>query len=219
MGDVAASGGYYISMGCKKIFAEPGTLTGSIGVVGGKIVTGGLFNWAGLKTDVIARGANSGIASTNEAWSDGERKVVRESMQEIYDMFLDKSLAGRKRAGVTMTRDQLLSLAGGRVWTGRQAKANGLVDELGTLDDAIAAVKKMAGVEGKDMEILTLPRPRSFFEKLAETGGADARTPGFAAGLFKALPEAPKHFRHAATLLRLQKDRVWLMEPAAMEIR
>jgi protease IV len=219
MGDVAASGGYYISMGCNRIFAEPGTLTGSIGVVGGKIVTGGLFNWAGLKTDVIARGANSGIASTNDAWTDSERKVVRESMQEIYDMFLDKSLAGRKRAGVNMTRDQLLNLAGGRVWTGRQAKANGLIDELGTLDDAIAAVKKMAGLEGKEMEILTLPRPRSFFEKLAESGGAEARLPGIAAEFLKNLPDGPKRLRHAETLLRLQKDRVWLMQPIAMEIK
>ncbi len=218
MGDVAASGGYYISMGCQKIYAEPGTLTGSIGVVGGKIVTGGLMNWAGLKTDVIARGANSGIASTNEAWSEGERKVVRESMQEIYDMFLDKSLAGRKRAGVSMSREQLLTLAGGRVHTGRQAKANGLIDELGTLDDAIEAAKKMAGVEGKDMEILTLPRHRNFFEKLAE-GGADARLPGVAAELLKNFGTVPTHLRHAETILRLQKDRVWLMQPVAVEIK
>src|SRR5262245_23834196 len=174
MGDVAASGGYYISMGCRKIYAEPGTLTGSIGVVGGKIVTGGLFNWIGLKTEVISRGANSGLMSSEQPWTEAERKVVRESMQDVYDMFLDKSLAGRKRAGVSMTREKLLTLAGGRVWTGRQAKANGLVDELGTLDDAIADAKKLAGVEGKDLEILTLPKPRSFIDRLTE-GGADAR--------------------------------------------
>ncbi|MBX7102690.1 MAG: signal peptide peptidase SppA, partial [Gemmataceae bacterium] len=156
MGDVAASGGYYISMGCQKVYAEPGTLTGSIGVVGGKIVTGGLMNMAGLKTDIISRGANSGIMSTERAWTESERKVIRESMEDVYDMFLDKTLAGRKRAGVTMSKEKLLTLAGGRVWTGRQALAAGLVDELGTLDDAIAAAKKMAGVEGKEMEILTL---------------------------------------------------------------
>src|SRR5262249_30214239 len=141
MGDVAASGGYYISMGCRKIYAEPGTLTGSIGVVGGKLVTGGLSNWAGLKTDVISRGANAGITSAEQPWSDGERKVIRESMQTVYDQFLDKTLSGRKKAGVSLTREKLLTLAGGRVWTGRQAKAAGLVDELGTLDDAIAAAK------------------------------------------------------------------------------
>lgn len=218
MGDVAASGGYYISMGCQKIYAEPGTLTGSIGVVGGKLATGGLFDMVGLKTDIIARGANSGLASTNDAWTEGERKVVREMMQDVYDMFLDKSLAGRHRAGVNMTREQLVTLAGGRVHTGRQAKANGLIDELGTLDDAIAAAKKMAGVEGKEMEILTLPRPRSFFEKFAD-GGADARAPGVAVELLKGLGPIPQQLRHAETMLRLQKDRVWLMQPVAVEIK
>jgi protease-4 len=218
MGDVAASGGYYISMGCNKIFAEPGTLTGSIGVVGGKIVTGGLFNWAGLKTDVIARGANSGISSTNQPWSDGERKVIRETMQDVYDTFLDKSLAGRKRAGVTMSRDQLLNLAGGRVYTGRQAKENHLIDELGTLDDAITAAKKMAGVEGKEMEILNLPRPRSIFERLAESG-TDAKAPGLAAEFLKTLPDAVSKVRQMETLLRLQKDRVWLTQPVLLEIK
>ena len=74
MGDVAASGGYYISMAAKKIYAEPGTLTGSIGVVGGKIVTGGLFDWVGMKTDVISRGANSGLMSSEKPWSESERK-------------------------------------------------------------------------------------------------------------------------------------------------
>lgn len=219
MGDTAASGGYYISMGCQKIFAEPGTLTGSIGVVGGKIVTGGLMNWIGLKTDVIARGANSGISSTNDVWNDSERKIVRESMQEVYDLFLDKALAARKRAGVAMTRDQLLGLAGGRVYTGRQAKANGLVDELGTLDDAIAAVKKLAGVDAKDMEILNLPRPRSIFERLSDNSGAEARAPGLTAELLKLLPEVPKHLRHAETLMRMHKDRVWLMQPVGVEIK
>src|SRR5205085_12677480 len=99
-----------------------------------------------------------------------ERKVMLDHIQDTYDQFLDKALAGRKKAGVTMTRDKLLSLAGGRVWTGRQAKANGLIDELGTLEDAIVAVKKMAGVEGKDLEILSLPKPVSFLDRLADGG-------------------------------------------------
>lgn len=215
MGDVAASGGYYISMGCQKIYAEPGTLTGSIGVVGGKIVTGGLFNWAGLKTDVISRGSNSGLASSDKPWNESERKVIRESMEDIYEMFLDKSLAGRKRAGVTMSKEKLLSLAGGRVWTGRQAKAAGLIDELGTLDDAIAAAKKMAGVEGKELEILTLPKARSFFDRLAE-GGTDAVSP--TASLLKALPAVPKHLRHAELFLK-GNEKVWLMTPYGVDIK
>jgi protease-4 len=218
MGDVAASGGYYISMPCRKIFAEPGTLTGSIGVVGGKLCTGGLYKWAGMTTEVISRGANSGIMSAEEPWTESERRVVRDSMQEVYDQFLDKTLAGRKRAGVSMTKDKLLTLAGGRVWTGRQAKAAGLVDELGTLDDAIAAAKSMAGVAGIDMEILSLPRQRSFFERLADKDDTDAILPG-AAELLAGLPEMPKHLRHVASLMRLQKERVWLIQPFAVEIK
>ena len=81
MGDVAASGGYYIAMGCDKIVAEPGTLTGSIGVVGGKLAMSGLMNKVGLTTDVISRGKNSGLFSSSEPFSDSEREVFRKSME------------------------------------------------------------------------------------------------------------------------------------------
>lgn len=216
MGDVAASGGYYISSGCQKIYAESGTITGSIGVVGGKIVIGGLMNMVGLKTDVISRGANSGLASTDQPWTEAERKVVRESMQDVYDMFLDRTLAGRKRAGNPMSKEKLLTLAGGRIWTGRQAKAAGLVDELGTLDDAIAAAKKLAGVEGKEMEILTLPKPRSFLDRLAESGSeTQISTPALAA----ILPKLPKSLRFAEVFLKAKSDRVWLIDPVGIEIK
>jgi protease-4 len=221
MGDVAASGGYYISMAAKKIYAEPGTLTGSIGVVGGKIVTGGLFNWLGMKTDVISRGANSGLESSEKPWTESERSVMTRLMQEVYDQFLDKTVAGRKKAGVEMTKEKLLTLAGGRVWTGRQAKANGLVDELGTLEDAVAAAKKLAGQEGKDLELLTLPKPRSIIEKLADVG-IDTRAPAMRINPFADLPEVPglaAKLRTARALLRLQGERVWLMPPVRMEIK
>ncbi|HEX4589393.1 MAG TPA: signal peptide peptidase SppA, partial [Gemmataceae bacterium] len=213
MGDVAASGGYYISMAATKIYAEPGTLTGSIGVVGGKIVTGGLFNWLGMKTDIISRGANSGLESSEKPWTESERAVMTRLMQEVYDQFLDKTVQGRTKAGIEMNKEKLLTLAGGRVWTGRQAKANGLVDELGTLDDAIAAAKKLADQEGKDLELLTLPRPRSIIEKLADAG-SDTKAPALQIDPFANLPEVPglaAKLRTARALLRLQRDRVWLM--------
>jgi protease-4 len=218
MGDVAASGGYYISMACKKIYAEPGTLTGSIGVVGGKIVTGGLFDWVGMKTDVISRGANSGLESSSKPWTESERAVMTRLMQEIYDQFLDKTLAGRKKAGVTMDKEKLLTLAGGRVWTGRQAKANGLVDELGTLDDAVVAAKKMAGMGSRDLEILVLPKPRSILEKLTETS-AETKLP---IDRLAGLPEIPgleSKLKTARALLRLKGERVWLMQPMCVEIK
>jgi protease-4 len=218
MGDVAASGGYYISMATQKIYAEPGTLTGSIGVVGGKIVTGGLTEWLGMKTDVISRGANSGLESSQKPWNDSERAVMTRLMQDVYDQFLDKTVQGRKKAGVDMDKEKLLTLAGGRVWTGRQAKANGLVDELGTLDDAVAAAKKLAGQEDKELELLTLPRPRSFIEKLADAGG-DAKMPAIGIDPLADVPAVAAKLKTARAMLRMKNERVWLMLPVRIEIR
>jgi protease-4 len=218
MGDVAASGGYYISMAAKKIYAEPGTLTGSIGVVGGKIVTGGLFNWLGMKADIISRGANSGIESSERPWNESERVVMTRLMQTIYDQFLDKALQGRKKAGVEMDKEKLLTLAAGRVWTGRQAKANGLVDELGTLDDAVAAAKKMAGQEDKDLEILTLPHPRSIIDKLTDSGSETKLNIDPLATLTD-VPGLAAKLKTARALLRLKGEKVWLMQPVGIEIK
>lgn len=218
MGDVAASGGYYISMGCQKVFAEPGTLTGSIGVVGGKLVTGGVFDWVGLKTESITRGANAGIMSSERLWNDSERKVIRAGMEDVYDQFLDRVLTNRKKAGMTLDREKLLTLAGGRVWTGRQAKANGLVDELGTLEDAIAAAKKLANMEGKDLDIQTMPKPKSFFDRLAE-GGLELKGPTLSSELMKLFPEMLPRLRSMNTLLELKNDRVWLIQPYVIELK
>src|SRR3954453_11001937 len=211
MGDVAASGGYYISMACPKIFAEPGTLTGSIGVVGGKIATGGLTDWVGLKTEVISRGKNSGILSSERPWTDSERKVMRGMMEEVYGQFLDKTLAGRKKAGVDMTKDDLLKLAAGRIWTGRQAKEKGLVDELGTLKYAVAAAQKAAGFEDKDLEWLVLPKAKSILDRFFDND-TDAKSP-VTGRLLREVPGLGEHVRTVEGLLRLRHDRVWLMAP------
>ena len=211
MGDVAASGGYYIAAAGKKIYAEPGTVTGSIGVFGMKLVTGGLKDMVGLKTEVVSRGKNSGITSSTFAWSDSERKAMTETIEDVYAMFLDKSLAGRKAAGVNMTREELVKLAGGRVWTGRQAKANRLVDELGTLGDAIAGAKQLAGIDPKtEMELLPLPKGGSFLDKLMD---GDMKLP------FGSLdvPGMREALNMAAPLLRTQKDPVKVMLPFAVE--
>ncbi len=212
MGDVAASGGYYIAMGTRRIFAEPGTITGSIGVFGMKIVTGGLESWGGMKTEVVSRGKNSGINSSTFPWTEGERKAMQETIEEIYGTFVDKAVAGRNKAGVKITRDELVKLAGGRVWTGRQAKANGLVDELGTLGDAIAYAKKEAGLAGKkDVELLMLPRPVSMLDKLMD---GDLKLPfSSLAAEAKLLPGADKALPLAAALLRSRKDTVKAMMP------
>jgi protease-4 len=164
MGDVAASGGYYISMAAKKIYAEPGTLTGSIGVVGGKLAIGGLMGKVGINTEVISRGKNSGLFSMNEPFTDSERKAVQQLMNDTYKQFTTKAASGRK-----MDLEKLESLAEGRVFTGAQAKANGLVDETGTLEDAIAAARKLAGLpEGEKSELQILPKPKSIFDQLLD---------------------------------------------------
>jgi protease IV len=210
MGDVAASGGYYIAAGCKMIVAEPGTITGSIGVFGMKFVTGGLEDLVGMKTEVISRGKNSGANSMTFAWSESERKALSETIEEVYATFLDKSLAGRKVAGRSITREQLTKLAGGRVWTGRQAKANGLVDQLGTLEDAIAIAKKQAGVDPKtELEILNLPKGSSFLDSLME---GDFKLPfGALKQELQLIPGSEKALRMVGPLLRTQREPLKMM--------
>jgi protease-4 len=162
MGDVAASGGYYISMGADKIFAAPGTITGSIGVVGGKMALTGLYNKLGITTETIERGKNSGLFSSSGKFSDSQRTVIKQMMEDTYNQFTEKAAKGR-----SMPVDKLRELAGGRVYTGRQAKENGLVDELGTLHDAVDEAKKLAGLAKDDeVKLQILPEPTNFFESL-----------------------------------------------------
>lgn len=173
MGDVAASGGYYIAMGCDEIVAEPGTLTGSIGVVGGKIAVGGLMEKVGVTTDVISRGKNSGMFSSTDRFSESEREAFRKSMEVIYDQFTSKAAEGRG-----MDVERLKELAGGRVWTGRQAEQKGLVDSLGTLDNAVQRARQLAGLDEDDeTDLLILPKPKNFFEQLFEGPEASLGTP------------------------------------------
>jgi protease-4 len=162
MGDVAASGGYYIAMGADKIIAAPGTVTGSIGVVGGKLAIRGLYEKLGITTETIERGRNSGLFYSSGPFTDSQRAVLSEMMEDIYRQFTTKAAQGRD-----MPVEKLRELAGGRVYTGIQAKENGLVDELGTLHDAIAAAKQLAGLEkDADVQIEVLPEPTNFFETL-----------------------------------------------------
>lgn len=221
MSDVAASGGYYISMAANKIFAEPGTLTGSIGVVGGKLVIGGMEKNAGLSTDIISRGANAGILSSTSAFNESERKAMTALMRDIYDQFLDKAIEGRKKAGREMTRAELENnLAGGRVWTGRQAKANGLIDELGTLDDALAAARKMAGMGADETDLLILPKPPNFLDALMEMK-LDAKAPMDIKRLpiLREMPELMEKLRRVEGLLQLRGEPVWVVMPGDVIVK
>ena len=162
MSDVAASGGYYISMGADRIFAEPGTLTGSIGVTGGKFVVAGLMDKLGVATDTVTVGQNGTLLSPFQPFSPTERAAMQRLMDETYRQFVTKAAQGRK-----MTYEQLDKLAGGRVYTGRQAQKLGLVDELGTLGEAITAAKVLAQLDSAgETELLILPKAQGVLEAL-----------------------------------------------------
>jgi protease-4 len=208
MGDVAGSGGYYIAMGAKKIYAEPGTITGSIGVIGGKLVTKGLYEKLGLNTEVISRGRNSGSLSSNSPFTPEERKVWIELLSETYDQFITKAAEGRK-----MDKKRLAELAQGRVYTGRVAKKLGLVDEIGTLQDALTEAKKAAGLKpDADVDLLILPKPRSFFEQLF--GDASVATE-----FESAMPEVFQTLRQAKVWRQLLGERVLLWMPYGVRVK
>ena len=161
MGNVAASGGYYISMGAKKIYAEPGTITGSIGVVGGKIALEKLYDKIGITTTVIQRGKNGGVLSSTTPFTEDERAAMQKLLNDVYDQFTRKAALGRK-----MEQVDLEKLARGRIYTGRRAKELKLIDEIGTLDDAVASAQKLAGLDpGEKIERLMLPKPTSPLEQ------------------------------------------------------
>lgn len=220
MGDVAASGGYYIAMGTDKILAEPTTITGSIGVVGGKIALGGLYDKIGVSIDTISRGTNAGVFSVTNKFTDSEREVIRDMMEDTYEQFTTKAAEGRD-----MPVEQLKKLAGGKVYSGRQAKANGLVDQLGTLHDAVQEAKKLAGIDAdKDVKIKTLPEAPDLFESLF--GGSEAEKEvevkvdlGDHFG-FGPLPDQLKHIlARAKTFERVLQEPVIMMMPFHLEIK
>ncbi len=169
MGNVAGSGGYYVSCGADTIFAEPGTITGSIGVVGMKLVTKGFWEWMGVHWHPIQRGENSAIMATSRPFSDRERDKFRTWMEDVYGSFKDRILRTRKDR---LTKP-LESIAGGRVYTGRQALDLGLVDRMGGLEDALRFAALEANL-GDDFDVEVLPKPKTLMDILMEGMGMEA---------------------------------------------
>jgi len=162
MSDVAASGGYYISMTGDSVVAYPGTITGSIGVIYGKANFEGLYGKLGIGTEILKRGRFADIDTGSRPLTPEGRTKLRESLQFIYDGFLKRVGEGRKRAPA-----EIEPFAQGRVWLGTQAKSNGLIDETGTLDTAISLLRKKAKLaEDTAVDLLVFPRQRSWFEML-----------------------------------------------------
>ena len=161
MSSVAASGTYFTAVAGTKIFAEPGTITGSIGVIGGKLVTETLMKKLGITTEFIGRGKMSGV-ELDRPFTPDERKVLIDMVEDTYRDF--KSKVAKCRG---MTFDKVSELAEGRVYTARQALKLGLIDEIGTMHDAIAAAKQAAGLKAdEEVEIVQYPEEKSIFEIL-----------------------------------------------------
>ncbi|MFM8707523.1 MAG: signal peptide peptidase SppA [Planctomycetia bacterium] len=170
LSDTAASGGYYVAVAADRIVAAPGTLTGSIGVVGGKIAVGKALEKYGVHTDVVSKGRNAGWLSMQTPFTEQEREAFLATMKDVYRLFTSKVAAGRK-----LDMENLAKLAEGRVFTGRMAKELGLVDRLGTLDDAIDEAKKLAGIDDDEaVERVLLPEPRGLFDDLFGMSGEAA---------------------------------------------
>ena len=172
MGEVAASGGYFVAMGADRVFAEPGTITGSIGVFTGKFVLDGLWQKLGISWDVMQRGDNADMWSMNSKFTPQQWERVNLMLDRIYADFTTKAQEGRK-----IPVDRIDAVARGRVWSGADAKALGLVDGLGGFDAALAEARTLAGLKvGESVDLVTYPRPKKPWEVLAsfaQSGAGD----------------------------------------------
>jgi len=176
MSDLGASGGYYIAMPAQVIVAQPSTLTGSIGIFGGKIVTGGIYEKLGARIESTSIGRHAEINSPVRPYSPDELKKLQEQLQSFYDQFVEKAADSRHT-----TPEKIDALAQGRVWTGRQAKQNRLVDELGGLDYAITIAKQRAKIPVEsDVELVVYPPRKSFYEIVSDelSGSRESRAVG-----------------------------------------
>jgi protease-4 len=172
MSDYAASGGYYMLMGCNKIVAQPNTITGSIGVFSLLFNTENFFkDKLGVTYDRVKTNANSDFPSVTHEMTPFQKQVLQKGADRFYAIFTSKVAAGRK-----IPVDSVRAIAGGRVWTGTQGKAIGLVDELGGLDDAIKIAAQAAKLKEGDYRLKYQPRKKEFFEQLMHSFGDDEET-------------------------------------------
>lgn len=218
MGEMAASGGYWISCLGRPVYAEPGTITGSIGAFALKLSFGPFLKKIGLKVESVALDESASAMSFDRIWLPAEQERVQGFVNEIYEKFLKLVAASRK-----LSVNQVAPIAGGRVWSGAQAQKLGLVDKLGGLDDALAAVTQEAGL-GSDYEIIHRPPQKQFLElfDLFDESGDEIK------GLLN--PPAMTWLREAgfdlSVPLNLVREslsgkpaRIWLLSPTGIVIR
>ena len=218
MSDVAASGGYYISASAAKIIAQPSTITGSIGVVAGKPVLRGFYDWLGISNEYVLRGKNAGMFRETEKFSDDERAKFEEWIKTTYYQdFVPKVAKGRNKDA-----QYIDSVAQGRVWTGGQAKDRGLVDDFGGLDKAIEVAKQLAKIPAdKGVERVILPYPTTFLQELLSRGGDNSNTQvEQQRAVYAALPEdARRALRYMQMMDRMKNGESMLVMPFDIRIK
>jgi protease-4 len=198
-GDVAASGGYYIALGADAIFAEPGTITGSIGVIAGKASLRSLYERVGVTKELVTRGKHATLFSDYAPLGDEERARLEAEASSFYRAFVEKVATGRK-----LSIEAAAASAEGRVWTGRQAWTRGLIDKLGDIGDALDAIKERLGVPIADpIAIESFPRPRRLLRL-----SVDLNTP-----LSGVLGDSLSLLRRFEFVLQ---ERVWAMVPFSL---
>ena len=187
MSDVAGSGGYYIAAGGNEIVAQPATLTGSIGVVLAKPNVSGFLGRLGVTTETLVRGKYARLDDITSSLTPDERAKVVGAMQHVYDLFVQRVAEGRK-----LSADRVNEIGRGRVWTGEQAKKNGLVDELGGFTRAIDVAKEAVGIPSEqEVQLVFYPKRKSLLERLG--GYVEARSA-------VSLPAAWKHTASAVLI-------------------
>jgi protease IV len=218
MSDVAASGGYYISASAAKIIAQPSTITGSIGVVAGKPVMRGFYDWLGISNEYVLRGKTAGMFRETEKFSDEERAKFEDWIKTTYYRdFVPKVAKGRGKDA-----QYIDSVGQGRVWTGAQAKDKGLVDEFGGLDRAIDVAKQLAKIPAdKGVERVILPYPTTFLQQLMSGGGENSNTEiERQRAMVAALPEdARRAFRYMQLMDRMKNGETMLLMPFDLRVK
>lgn len=217
MSDVAASGGYYISASANKIIAQPSTITGSIGVVGGKPVMKGFYDWIGVSNEYVLRGKNAGMFRETEKFTPDERAKFEEWIKTTYyNDFVPKVARGRGK-----DPEYVDSVGQGRVWTGSQGKEKGLVDEFGGLDRAIAIAKQLANIPAdKEVHRVILPYPQTFLQQLLSAGDSTSTERQQQRAVFAALPEdARRALRYMKLLDQMKSGQLMLLMPFELRIR
>jgi protease-4 len=189
MGDLAASGGYYVAMGSDAIVAQPGTITGSIGVFGGKFSLQGLYDKIGVSRELIKRGRHADLFDDYRPWDEEERAHVHAMMAAFYERFVSKAAEGRK-----MKYEDVDAIAQGRVWSGTEALEHRLVDRMGGLDVALAVAKERAKIPAsQQVRLVVLPEKKGLLETLLERQDE---------GLETALPADLRGLLRWATMMR-----------------